>query len=308
MIPEQLSAYQAEKLSLSIGSIASFATRQLTHIHSLADVEFSISSQWGEDGIIEWIVNKLNNIPKTFVEFGVENYIESNTRFLLQNRNWKGLVIDGSTKNILDVKKSPIYWKHNLTAVSSFITRENINSLLTSNGFSGEIGILSIDIDGNDYWVWEAIDVVSPQLLIIEYNACLGDLIPLTIPYDKDFVRSKKHYSNLYYGASIAAIKHLAAIKGYELIGSNSAGSNAFFIRADVASELLLSISDTQAFPSMFRESRSMDKSLSYISGINRSSAIADLHLYNVTDSTIGSLSSYSCIYSDSWTRLLSSY
>lgn len=307
MIRKDMAHCQAENLSLALGSIASFATRQLTRIQSLADVEFSISSQWGEDGIIEWIVNKMNNIPKIFVEFGVENYTESNTRFLLQNRNWKGLVIDGCAKNILEITQSPIYWKHNLTAVCSFITRENINSLLSSNGFSGEIGILSIDIDGNDYWVWKAIDVVSPQILIIEYNAVFGDLIPVTIPYDKDFVRTKQHFSNLYYGASIAAIKHLAAVKGYELIGSNSAGNNAFFLRSDVASALRLNISDTQALPSMFRESRNEDNSLSYMSGINRSTIIADLPLYNVAEDTIGPLSGYSCLYSDSWSRLLCS-
>lgn len=295
-----------EKLALVQARILSELYQTKYSINALSEIEFSVFSQWGEDGIIEWIVNKTKNIPKSFVEFGVENYNESNTRFLLQNRNWKGLVIDSSEKNILDVKARPIYWKHSLTAVSSFITRENINDLLLNNGFSGEIGILSIDIDGNDYWIWEAIDVVNPQILIIEYNSCLGDLMPLTIPYDKDFMRTKKHYSNLYYGASIAAIKHLAAIKGYELIGSNSAGSNAFFLRTDIALDLRMSISDTNALPSMFRESRGKDKSLTCITGMNRSAIIADLPLHNVADNTISPLSSYSCIYSDSWTKLLS--
>jgi len=87
---------------------------------------------------------------------------------------------------------------------------------------------LSIDIDGNDYWVWEAIDSVDPVMTICEYNAVLGDLYPIAIPYDPAFTRTVPNYHHLYYGASIAALQMIAQRKRYTFLGSNSAGNNAF--------------------------------------------------------------------------------
>lgn len=294
-----------EKISLVQGSIASFASRRLSHIHSLSEVEFSISSQWGEDGIIDWLIEHIGEIPDTFIEFGVENYTESNTRFLLQHRNWKGLIIDGSHKNIQYVKQDSVYWRHNLTSVHAFITRENINELINVSGFSNEIGLLSIDIDGNDYWVWESIQVVNPCIVIVEYNSVFGDILPLSIPYDSAFIRGKRHFSNLYYGASIAALNHLAGIKGYVLIGSNSAGSNAFFIRKDLMAAFHESVSYKGARPSRFRESRDKNGHLSFISGIERSRIIGQMPVENIQNSKTAALSSYGELYSESWLRML---
>ena len=134
----------------------------------LSDYEFQVFSQWGEDGIIQFLVRKLNICSKIFVEFGVETYHEANTRFLMMKDNWSGLVIDGSKSNINMIKNQSISWRYSLTAVESFITAENINSIITNNGINGEIGILSVDIDGNDYWVTKAIDCIQPILLINE--------------------------------------------------------------------------------------------------------------------------------------------
>ena len=122
---------------------------------NIQEAEFKVFSQFGDDGIIQYLVNRVE-IPagrRRFIEFGVENYRESNTRFLLLNNNWSGLILDGSAENINSIKNDQIYWKHELTAVHSFIDRDNINELIAANGFAGEVGILSIDIDGNDYWI-----------------------------------------------------------------------------------------------------------------------------------------------------------
>jgi len=109
-------------------------------LSDLSDVEFSAFSQWGEDGIISWLTSQLTSIPKTFVEFGVENYRESNTRLLLQLRNWRGLVLDGSNAHVKDIMNQGIYWRYGLTAKCAFIDRVNINDLLRSRGMVGEIG------------------------------------------------------------------------------------------------------------------------------------------------------------------------
>lgn len=205
-------------------------------ITNLSEVEFKVYSQWGEDGIIQYLINKVEIANKVFVEFGVEDYTESNTRFLLKNNNWSGLVIDGNKENIEYIKKDNLYWKYDLTAVHSFITKKNINQIFIDQGVLDEVGLLSIDIDGSDYWIWKNIEVINPVIVICEYNSIFGKDLAVTVPYKDDFERTKEHYSNLYFGASLKALCILAEEKGYKFVGTTSAGNDAFFIRNDAAS------------------------------------------------------------------------
>src|SRR6266404_297437 len=154
---------------------------------SLRDAEFKVFSQFGDDGIIQYLIHRLAPLPDSFVEFGVENYRESNTRFLLLNNNWRGLVMDSDEDSIRYIQKDDVSWRHTLTAHCAFINRDNINDLLAEAGFTGEIGLLSIDIDGNDYWVWEKLEVVDPVIVIVEYNSIFGSDLAVTIPYDPKF-------------------------------------------------------------------------------------------------------------------------
>jgi hypothetical protein len=233
----------------------------------LKDNEFRVFSQWGEDGIIQMLLRHIEIPNKIFVEFGVENYTESNTRFLLVNDNWVGLVIDGSSDNISYIKQDRIYWQHNLKAVQAFIDKDNINKLITENGIKGEIGILSIDIDGNDYWVWEAIDVVLPAIVIIEYNSRFGNDKAVTVPYDPKFIRADAHYSMLYFGASLKALCRLGKAKGYSFLGCNSAGNNAFFVRQDLRPTSINELTVEEGYiASQFRESRDEQGNLSHLS------------------------------------------
>ena len=103
-------------------------------------MEFKVTSQWGEDGIIEWLVSHIPLPNHRFVEFGVENFTEANCRYLQANRNWKGLIFDGSAAHMQDVRASPHYWQYDLTAVNSFITKDNIDGLICENGFAGPLG------------------------------------------------------------------------------------------------------------------------------------------------------------------------
>ena len=136
----------------------------------------------------------------------MENYTEANTRFLLVNNNWSGLVLDGSSENIEYIKHDMhVFYAHNLKAQSVFITLDNINEVITRNGITGDIGILSVDIDGNDFWIWEAIDCISPRIVICEYNSIFGANAKVSTPYKADFYRGTAHFSNVYYGASISA-------------------------------------------------------------------------------------------------------
>lgn len=203
-------------------------------IENINDNELKIFSQFGEDGIIDFLVKKLDLKIKTFIEFGVEDYEESNTKFLLEARNWKGLVIDSSKKFINIIKKKDFYWRNNLIAINAFITVENINDLIKKNFHHEDVGLMSLDIDGNDYWVWKSIEICNPAIVVIEYNARFGARKSVTIPYKKKFDRITEHYSSIYFGASLTALYKLGKKKGYSLVGTNSNGNNSFFVRNDL--------------------------------------------------------------------------
>jgi len=284
-----------------LGTLHAKLNRQKNEIKSLAEVEWRAFSQWGEDGIIDWLVARLPDIPSIFIEFGVGNYWESNTRMLLQLRNWRGLVFDGSQENIDSIKNQNIFWRHTLIAERAFIDRDNINGLISHAGFSGEIGLLSIDIDGNDYWVWEAISVVNPVVVVCEYNAVFGDLYKLTVPYDKDFQRTKIHFSNLYFGASLPALIYLAQHKGYVFAGTNSNGCNAFFIREDRATEVLKSLNEIRSFSSSIRESRDIHGQLTFFHGDERPRVINRLPVVDLETNTTKPLADFGDLYSEKW-------
>lgn len=214
----------------------------------LKEREYRVYSQWGEDGILQFLTESVPIARRVFVEFGVESYEEANTRFLLVNNNWAGLVIDGDPQQVARIKQQREYWLHNLKAVHGFVTRENINDLLVDNGVTGNIGLLSIDIDGMDYWVWEAIQVVDPAIVVVEYNYRLGIEDAVTVPYRPDFDRWKAHHSILYYGASLKALVQLGSRKGYALVGVGSHGLNAFFVRRDLLPHTLQEVAAEEAF------------------------------------------------------------
>jgi hypothetical protein len=244
--------------------------------------EFGVFSQWGEDGLIAHLVAHVPIERPWFVEFGVENYREANTRFLLMTQHWRGLVMDGSEANIRDIQADAISWRHELDARRAFVTRDNINGLLRDAGFTGDLGLLSIDIDGNDYWVWEAIEVASPRIVVAEYNSLFGPRRAVTVPYDAGFVRGRKHHSHLYYGASIAALAHLGERKGYALVGSNIAGNNAFFVRRDVLGELAPVTAEAAYRRAAFREGRDARGALTFDDFAARVRAIEHLEVVDL--------------------------
>lgn len=248
----------------------------------LQDAEFKVFSQFGDDGIIQYLIHHLDLKPDVFIEFGVQDYTEATTRFLLMQNNWRGLVIDSSAAYIDAIRQESLYHLHDLTAVCAFVTRENINDLFTQHGFTGEIGLLHIDIDGNDYWVWDAIDAVDPKLVIMEYNSVFGPDHAITVPYDPGFHRSRAHHSDLYFGASLKALCLLAENKGYAFIGCNSAGNNAYFLRNDCTGPSQALTASEGYVESKYRESRDAQGRLSFLSGSQRLQAIRDMPVYHV--------------------------
>jgi hypothetical protein len=273
---------------INLGQIQSYLNSQRQQVKSLREVEFQVFSQWGDDGIIQYLIGKLAIPHKVFIEFGVENYKESNTRFLLINNKWSGLVMDSSKANIDFIKHDVVSWSNDLHIRQSFITAENINGLITEfldKGYPPEIGILSIDIDGNDYYVWKSINVLNPVMVIAEYNAVFGDEKPWTIPYDPDFYRLDNDDTYVYYGASLKSLCLLADQKGYYFIGCNSNGNNAYFVRKDKIGELTPLTCKDGYIDASFREYA--DKSGSRVGGKDRINLIRGRKVYNVENNIL---------------------
>jgi hypothetical protein len=252
----------------------------------LAHTELRVFSQWGEDGIIQYLLAQTGEAVRTFVEFGVGDYREANTRLLLMQGDWRGLVIEGDGASVARIQASELAWRYELQIRHAFLNRENVNQIIAASGLQGELGLLSVDIDGMDYWLWEAIDCVQPRIVVAEYNSLFGPQLPVSVPYDPAFTRAKAHPSHLYYGASLQALCGLAERKGMQFVGANSSGTNAFFVRRDLIAHLQPSSCAQGFVASRVRESRDRTGRLSFASGHARRALIAAMPLVDVERGT----------------------
>ena len=204
---------------------------------SLEAAEFRVFSQWGEDGILDHLVTRCVPIAeRTFVEIGVQDYRECNTRFLAMHRDWSGLAVDGGTKHQDFVARSELDWRQGVRPVTAFVTAESVADHLPA----GDLGLLSLDVDGMDYWILEAaLAATSPRIVVVEYNALFGPGTAVTVPYRADFSwTDDPAWGTVYFGASLGALDHLMQRHGYRFVGCESHGVNSFFVRDDVAGDL----------------------------------------------------------------------
>jgi len=191
-------------------------------------------SQNDEDGILAEIFRRIGAPHRTFVEFGCGDGLENNSTCLLA-QGWRGLWMDGDEGNAAGIARvyGPLLERGLLKFNRVYIDRDNIDGLIAAAGLGTEIDLLSIDLDGNDYYIWEAIRSVSARVVVMEYN---GKYIP---PHDWCMAYDPAHawLGTDLMGASLAALARLADAKGYQLVGCNITGSNAFFVRGDLAGD-----------------------------------------------------------------------
>ena len=203
---------------------------------SISEIGYRVFSQFEEDGKLLFIFSIIGMENKVFVEIGSDDGVNSNSANLYFNFGWRGLFIDGNAKSIKRGRKFfskyPHPWFYKPKFVCAKITRENVNTLIEENGFKGEGGLLSIDIDGNDYWVWDAITVIEPKVVIIETHNEFG-LNNIVVPYNPNYSFPGKH--PVYHGASPVAMNKLAIKKGYRLVGANELGFNFIFVKNGLA-------------------------------------------------------------------------
>jgi len=217
----------------------------------LADVEFRCHSQNGEDGILLYIFSLIGTPTRKSVEICAGHGLECNTANLIINHGWQGLLVDGSQSNIDSAKA--FYGAHPNTGLNpptlarAWVTAENVNDIISSHGFAGEVDLFSLDVDGVDYWIWRAIDCMQPRVVVLEFNSVLGPDERLTIPYDPEF---RLDFTKLPYkcGASLAAFAALGREKGYRLVGVQSLGFNAFFVRTGLGDGVLPERSPVECF------------------------------------------------------------
>jgi hypothetical protein len=218
---------------------------------ALRDAEFRAFSQNGEDGILLYIFALLGAPTRTCVEICAADGIECNTANLILTHGWHGLLVDGSAANI---RRGQAFYRRYLGAPAclptfrqAWVTTESVNEIITDAGFKGEIDLLSLDLDGVDYWIWKAIDVIQPRVVVLEYNASLGPVDCLSVPYRPDFAEYVREEVN-YWGASLPAFVKLATAKGYRLVGAESMCRNAFFVRNGPFEDVLPEVSAATCF------------------------------------------------------------
>ncbi len=199
---------------------------------------YKIHSQSDEDGIVAEIFRRIGAKHRTFVEFGCETGLENNTHALV-DQGWRGLWIEGYPDYVTGVRGN---FHEQLTSgqlclQQSYVNKRNINDLIATAGFSGEIDFLSIDIDSNDYHVFEAINVINPRVVCLEHNQEYQQGEHWVMPYNEDY-RWDSSSGRADYGASLAAMAALAERKGYRLVGCGLCSANGFYVRQDLVGRL----------------------------------------------------------------------
>ena len=284
----KLDIYAFDKIMFCVGEVQiSQNKNKYEEVSDLNEIEVKIFSQNGEDGIIDYLINKLKLNTKNFVEIGVGNYRESNTRFLYNKYHPKGLVVDFIDDMEKKVKPFVNLWKGDLRICNKQINSENILDTLNQS-CDYEIDIFSIDIDSIDYWIIEKLNKRISKVFVAEYNPVFGSEIEVTVPNISGFERNKYHYSNLCYGMSLRALINLMDKKGYYFIGTNLQKINAFFILKDFKKEEFFKNIEIKSLDnytnSNIRDSRDENYKLSYLSGDKKIKEIEECNVINLKD------------------------
>jgi hypothetical protein len=220
-------------------------------LSQLADAEFRAFSQNGEDGILLYLFSILGMGGRKVIEMCAGDGVQCNATNLIINHGWAGLLFDGALASVERGRR--FYAKHPDTFslpprfVHDWITRENVNQLIEREGWTGEIDLFSLDVDGVDYWIWDALEIVQPRVVVVEFQCLWGAETAVTVPYSPEFKGEYSQGFGVYSGASLAAFVRLAARKGYRLVGVQRLGFNAFFVRNGLADDLLPAVDPVAA-------------------------------------------------------------
>ena len=256
------------------------------NITKLEQAECKIFSQNGEDGILNYIICKLEIEKPNFIEIGVGSYVEANTRFIYDRFASKGLIIDVEKNLKKKVFSNVNSWKGDLRVVEEKISTDNINNIISEN-CDFKIDIFSLDIDSIDYWIIDKLDANISKVFVAEYNATFGSSLEITVPNLENFNRKDYHYSHLCFGMSLRALINIMTKKNFSFIGTNSVRNNAFFISNNYPIDKYfknLEIEDINYHvDSNIRESRDLEGNLNYLTGQKKIKEIQDCEVINLS-------------------------
>jgi hypothetical protein len=205
----------------------------LPYPYRLTAQRFGALSQSEEDGITLAILHEIGDGDRRFVDIGCSDH-GWNTGVLAEERGWSGLMVDSSEQSVAATALR--FPRSRVRALTATVTPATIDELLTAHGFAAAVDVLSVDVDGNDYWLWDALSVCRPRLVIMEYNSAFGAERAVVVPYDDaNTWAAPAAQEHRYFGASLKAVQRLAIRKGYRLVAIDPDSANAFCLRSDVA-------------------------------------------------------------------------
>jgi hypothetical protein len=201
-------------------------------VHRFQQYERGVSSQHGEDGILREIFFRIGPGKRFFVEFGTEDGSVCNTALLASGYDWGGLYLEANARDVQTLRER---WanRNDITIRQALVTAENVAELFAESGVPRDFDLLSIDVDGNDYWIWAALANYRPRVVVIEYNAAYPPPRIWIMAYDPEH----QWDGTTHFGASLSAYQELGLRMGYALLGTESHGLNAFFLRRDLLPE-----------------------------------------------------------------------
>ena len=291
---------ESRESQLRLGQSSILSSRAMSNgFKNLWDAEVKVFSQWGEDGILDYLVSRLDIHKPKFLEIGAGNFDECNSRFMAENLNASVVAVDGRSDLLSNIDASEIKWKSHILGIETWVTPNNINELISQGrAFMGGIDVFSLDLDGNDYWILQEADLNNVKVVVVEYNPLLGRTHEVTVPREDSFDRTSKHESWLYYGASLLAFVGELKKKGFTFVGTNRVGNNAFFVSSGDAR--LIPFHPDPSNPSFYdwriRESRDSEGNLNFLSGPARYSAMGNMPVLDLRTNKMTSVAEINTI------------
>ena len=277
---------ESRESQLRLGQSSILSSRATSKgFKNLWDAEVKVFSQWGEDGILDFLVSRLGIHKPKVLEIGAGNFDECNSRFLAENLNASVVAVDGRPDLLSNIDASEIKWKSHILGIETWVTPNNINELISEgHSFMGGIDVFSLDLDGNDYWILRESDLKNVKVVVVEYNPLFGRTHEVTVPREDSFDRTSKHESWLYYGASLLAFVGELKKKGFTFVGTNRVGNNAFFVSSGDAGLIPFQPDplDASFYDWRIRESRDSAGNLNFLSGAARQSAMGSMPLLDL--------------------------
>lgn len=301
VVQEALRRHQSETRLLAAQGAMLARRGQPRHYANLHDAELHVFSQWGEDGILDFLCDSLNIAKPRILEFGAGDFRECNSRYLAESRSASVVAVDARQDLFRAFEQSSLMWRTTVHPLIRFLTPTNAAEVFAEakHLFGGRPpDIFSLDLDGVDYWIMESLDLSGVQIILVEYNPLFGAEFAVSVPKSETFDRRKEHSSWLYFGASLRAWIHLLGSRGYEFVGTNRQGNNAFFIQSSSTALVpvdRVDLAELDAFVQWnVRESRDDEGRLSYLSGSARGDAIRDMPLVDVLTGGVTTVSATS--------------